>query len=263
MDGESICRFNFNHSSDLVCTNFVFEKSKVGESARVAECYKAILVASGKGEALCGAVRFQVEPGTLFFVLRGENYAVSGSDDLADLYISFEGRRARELVDRARAGERDKVFSGQEELLPLWREGIERTAAGNVDLWGEAVLLWSFAAISSSKKEDNGLAAKAARMANEHFTDYELSLFTVADKMGYNAKYLSTLFHRERGVSFTEYVCDLRVRHAAFLMEQGVTSVKNVAQLSGFRDPLYFSKVFKKVEGVSPRAYIERVQREK
>ena len=39
-------------------------------------------------------------------------------------------------------------------------------------------------------------------------------------------------------------------------MEEGVISVKNIALLSGFRDALYFSKIFTKVEGISPKAYM-------
>ena len=39
-------------------------------------------------------------------------------------------------------------------------------------------------------------------------------------------------------------------------MEEGLVSVKNIALLSGFRDPLYFSKVFAETEGISPKNYI-------
>jgi AraC-like DNA-binding protein len=46
-------------------------------------------------------------------------------------------------------------------------------------------------------------------------------------------------------------------------MEQGVVSVKNVSLLSGFRDALYFSKVFTTEEGISPKAYIKQVEESK
>ena len=42
-------------------------------------------------------------------------------------------------------------------------------------------------------------------------------------------------------------------------MEQGVASVKNVAILSGFEDALYFSKVFKQAEGITPSEYIKNI----
>lgn len=49
---------------------------------------------------------------------------------------------------------------------------------------------------------------------------------------------------------------NLRINHAVFLMEQGITSVKNIAFLSGYKDPLYFSGVFKKTLGLSPSEYL-------
>ena len=60
---------------------------------------------------------------------------------------------------------------------------------------------------------------------------------------------------------YTQYLRDMRIRHAIFLMEEGLVSVKNIALLSGFRDPLYFSKVFTESEGISPKAYIAQLTR--
>ena len=121
----------------------------------------------------------------------------------------------------------------------------------------EAVLLYTLAYLEPRGAEDRGIVASMVRMSEENFTDPDLSLAAIADALGYDPKYLSFVFRRERGVTYTHYLRDLRVCHAAFLLEQGVTSVKNVAWLSGFRDPLYFSKVFSQVEGVSPRAYLK------
>jgi two-component system response regulator YesN len=55
-----------------------------------------------------------------------------------------------------------------------------------------------------------------------------------------------------------EYLRTLRINHAVFLIDHGIDSVKNVALLSGFSDPLYFSAVFKKHIGMSPKEYRER-----
>jgi YesN/AraC family two-component response regulator len=79
----------------------------------------------------------------------------------------------------------------------------------------------------------------------------------LAAELGYDAKYLSSLFKKKKGTPFTQYLRELRIAHALFLMEQGVVSVKNIAILAGFGDALYFSKIFKEVMGVSPKSYIE------
>jgi transcriptional regulator GlxA family with amidase domain len=64
-------------------------------------------------------------------------------------------------------------------------------------------------------------------------------------------------------VAYTQYLREQRIKHAIFLMEQGVVSVKNVAILSGFSDALYFSKIFTASVGVSPKAYIQKISGER
>ena len=95
-------------------------------------------------------------------------------------------------------------------------------------------------------------------MIETEFTDSGFTLDSCAEKLGYNAKYISRIFRQGAGVTFSEYLRDARIRHAIFLIEQGVSVVKNVAILSGYSDPLYFSNVFHQSVGVPPSEYILR-----
>ena len=63
---------------------------------------------------------------------------------------------------------------------------------------------------------------------------------------------------KEVGITFSEYLKNTRIKHAIFLIEQGITSVKNIAILSGYRDPLYFSKIFQQTVGISPSIFINK-----
>jgi AraC-like DNA-binding protein len=51
------------------------------------------------------------------------------------------------------------------------------------------------------------------------------------------------------------------VRHAAFLFDEGVESIKTVAMLSGFSDALYFSRIFRQDIGITPTEYIRQVRK--
>ncbi len=64
-------------------------------------------------------------------------------------------------------------------------------------------------------------------------------------------------------IGFSEYLTNIRMKHPAFLMEQGVTAAKKVVLLSGYSDLLYFSKVLKKQMGMSPREYLHLLQENK
>jgi two-component system response regulator YesN len=60
-------------------------------------------------------------------------------------------------------------------------------------------------------------------------------------------------------VSYSEYLRSIRFKYSISLFELGLSSVKNVALLSGFTDPLYFSNAFKKEVGISPKEFIQRI----
>ena len=52
----------------------------------------------------------------------------------------------------------------------------------------------------------------------------------------------------------------LRIQHACMLINEGLSNIKDIATLSGYRDPLYFSKVFKNAMMLSPKEYISSVR---
>ena len=65
----------------------------------------------------------------------------------------------------------------------------------------------------------------------------------------------SRAFRSAFGITFKEYLLRVRIKEACRLLEKPDIAVTEVAYLSGFNDPSYFSKVFKRYAGVSPSAY--------
>jgi len=153
-----------------------------------------------------------------------------------------------------------RLFSENEALIPFWTENIASVNDGNIDILSEATLLYSLARLNPCiKNKVNDVVYKVIALTEERFTDPELSLSSVAEQLGYHSKYVSFLFKKQKGIAYTKYLRDIRIKHAMFLIEQGIVSVKNVAILSGFQDALYFSKVFKDAVGISPKEYIESI----
>jgi len=87
----------------------------------------------------------------------------------------------------------------------------------------------------------------------------DLSLKTHAEMMNVNASYLSTLFRREVGMTLTEFVNRKRAEHAAFLLGATELQVQAVAQYCGVPDVNYFSKLFKRIMGKTPKEYRQGV----
>lgn len=83
----------------------------------------------------------------------------------------------------------------------------------------------------------------------------DLSLGTLAEQMKVSPGYLSALFHRETGSTLVEHIALRRMKAALQLLKTTRLQISTVAQLTGFADPNYFGKLFKRHYGVTPLQY--------
>lgn len=85
----------------------------------------------------------------------------------------------------------------------------------------------------------------------------DLTLNTIASNMNVNASYLSTLFKRETGNTLTEYVNEKRIQHGILLLHSTSLQIQTIASYCGIPDVNYFTKLFKKKVGKTPKEYRE------
>lgn len=86
-----------------------------------------------------------------------------------------------------------------------------------------------------------------------------LSLNDVSDAFGISPNYLSQLFKKYNDMGFNEYVTWLKVQEAKTMLTDSNMKVYEIADTLGFESAFYFSKVFKKVEGISPSEYQNKI----
>lgn len=85
----------------------------------------------------------------------------------------------------------------------------------------------------------------------------DLTLSTMAGKFNVNASYLSSLFKKDTGMPLTEYVSKKRVERAKQLLETTSYQIQQISHECGILDVNYFSKIFKKHTGQTPKEYRE------
>ncbi len=78
----------------------------------------------------------------------------------------------------------------------------------------------------------------------------------ISNSMGLSRTYLSTLFKQQTGKSIKQHLLDYRIEKAKMHLALQEKNVSEVALKVGFKDPLYFSRIFKKKTGMSPSDYI-------
>lgn len=98
----------------------------------------------------------------------------------------------------------------------------------------------------------------------KHFRE-PLTLQLACRRLGISQSYLSKIIRKYSKESFNSYLTKIRIQHALHLMENMIGNIRisDVAELCGFHDPFYFSKVFLSCVGVRPQEYVNSLKMEK
>lgn len=83
----------------------------------------------------------------------------------------------------------------------------------------------------------------------------EISMSETARAIGYSEPYFCKMFKQQFGQSFTSYLAEYRVGEAKKMLEQPNVNVKEIGARVGYGDNNYFTKVFKRLEGLNPSEY--------
>lgn len=256
MRAFNICKFPTGVQLDsLNVSCFVLETDrKVMAKSDILKKGRMLLVIQGEATFCFDRTQIRLSAGSLVFGFREETFCVTEPKNCRYMYLDFDGFRGAELLRRFDIRPENRCFDNLDCLIPLWQESLSRAGKQTVDIAGESMFLYALSRLSSDSCS-SGLIGKMLEIAKQSFTDADLSVSAVAEELNYNPKYLSHVFKKKMGISYSEYLRTLRVQYAASLFDHGIDSVKNVAFLSGFTDPLYFSSVFKSVTGLSPKEY--------
>ncbi|MGL5436289.1 MAG: AraC family transcriptional regulator [Lachnospiraceae bacterium] len=103
----------------------------------------------------------------------------------------------------------------------------------------------------------NTLILNIQKYMIEHI-DERLVLNEIADLFGLSPNYLSTLFKKTCNIGFSEYISQKKIAKAKTMLLNPELKVYQVAEILSFENAFYFSKVFKKIEGISPRNYVQQ-----
>ncbi len=103
-------------------------------------------------------------------------------------------------------------------------------------------------------EKTDGLAQRALSYIQQHFSD-PISLTSVAEEIGVSPAYLSTVFHREIGTSYSRTLLKFRMEEAARQLTQTNQKVQQIAQNVGFFSAKHFTHVFREYYHYSPMEF--------
>lgn len=107
--------------------------------------------------------------------------------------------------------------------------------------------------IDKSKKTN--VIIEAQKYINRNYNNEYLSISEIANSLGVSQTYLSRMFKREMGSTFSQYLTNVRIKNAIILMRDPSLRLNEIAELIGYGTQNYFNNIFKRSVGISPQDY--------
>jgi two-component system response regulator YesN len=122
--------------------------------------------------------------------------------------------------------------------------------------------LFSYTETSLEKKVDKNrlLIQKICDYLEEHYME-DISLEQASDHIGFSSFYFSKLMKEYLNMSYVDYLTSIRIRKAKELLDKTHKTVSEIAFEVGYTDANYFTRVFKRIEGVTPSNYKAKIYR--
>ena len=122
----------------------------------------------------------------------------------------------------------------------------------------EGLALEIYSDLAIKQPEISNLSLEMIEVFRKKAWDENFNLEEYLHSLPYAYDYLRRAFKKETGKTPLAFVTDLRLSFAASKLRCGKADVKELSKQVGIRDPLYFSRLFKKKFGISPLGYVKR-----
>lgn len=122
----------------------------------------------------------------------------------------------------------------------------------------ESILTESYQVKEKKQDRDNLFVKTVMEIVEKNYTNQNFSSQFIADYMNLSSQYVVKKFKMYTGISLNEYILDVRMKEAAYLLTKTDMPISQVASNLGIENENYFYKLFKKVYGCTPREFTKK-----
>ena len=229
------------------------------------ESYLLFAVTSGEGVLNYDGQTFTLVAGDIVFIDCRKPYSHTTSDDLWSLsWCHFNGPEMAGIYDKYKSRGGRVAFKSNRSNDYLYTLAAVRKIANSDEHIKDMQINAQLAILLSLLMEDSwnpeeitekqGNIGKIKEYLDQNYQRH-ISLDYLADKFYINKFYLSELFKEQFGVSVMDYLISVRITEAKKLLRFTNQTMDSIAVSVGINGAAYFSRLFKKVEGLSPNEY--------
>ena len=220
-------------------------------------CEGFVYYLSGKAEYIFDDYSFVVDSKCFFYLAKDSIYQINVLENTKYICIDFDFCNCNDVL---------KSCSFKNVPANIKQDFIKAFFTWNKQsLWHEPQLfniLYKLYvnAIKSENKEyvkKNEIFSKITDIIFEHYTEPDFTVKTLASHMELSEVHLRRIFKSVVNTSPIRYINHLRLEKAKNMLISSNYTIAEIAISSGFTDPYYFSRFFKKELGISPSEYIK------
>ena len=292
-DNVYIHLFDSDRSSDLSFVQAGFHHTNRGYSfgPMIRDHFLIHFISSGEGILELHNRRYSVKAGNCFLIYPHQisYYQSSTTNPLKYMWLGFCGHKAESLVENAGFAYESEIrpIVLEEEISAKFQEFINFLYEKDKPIVSADILYFTsmtyailyLLTTSRCSYDINDYALKVQSNEKKPISrdsEYVRSIISIiqssycenilvekiAKKLGLNRSYLNSVFKNHTGMTIKDYLTSYRISVSKKLLSDQNNTIQDVALKSGFSDPLYFSRIFKKHTGFSPMIYRKKASSE-
>lgn len=211
--------------------------------------WNVIFCISGSGEVLYDKTVLPVSAGDILIIPPSAAAGVSGDAELCRLGIEQLSPEIDQVLV-LKDSDNERVLGLFTAARAFFTEP-SRCSGIMLSALGQAIAAYLSALYAPGAQ--SSIVRDIERSILEHYTDADFDLAALLHSLPFSCDHLTKLFKRELGTTPHQYLTDKRLNAAMErLSTRGGSNIAEIAHTCGFKDPLYFSRRFRKKFGVSP-----------
>ncbi len=261
---DSTCRFPTpkaqKENGGLTILHFVHEPKPFSMDEFISPIfYTFYLVINGSCTFSTDYEDFEIKKGDCFFCFPQKRYKIHNTVGLKVIYISFINTEATQLLKSLGVTYTNPVKSGLKDHVGFFVKEFKRSSDSNSGLLAKSLLYYALSHFEV-KAEEQTTTNKSdpiqsiINYINEHYKE-KLTLQELSQEYFFSYNYISQLFIKTTGMTFSNYLTIIRMSHAKNLLTTTKKSINEISNLTGFSSPHYFELVFKKYSQFTPTEY--------
>ncbi|WP_248928872.1 AraC family transcriptional regulator [Paenibacillus hamazuiensis] len=245
------------------------------KTSRTLQHHELVFFAKAKGTFKIDKKAYELKDGTLLYISPGMPHAIETDPEAPlscfSVHFSYASVNLSEGGWNLQKGPRDLPLPFEQELKDYYQ--IEDVFKKLVKTWDAKLPGYEFISktllqqlviviFQNIKKENPNYSSslkveKIIRYMHEHIQD-KITLSQLSDLVQLSPTYLSRTFKEITGYSIIEFFNKIKMDKAKEMILEGNRKIKEVSRALGFTDEFYFSRIFKKTEGLSPSEFYSK-----